>query len=623
MAGVSVADHQSAGPTYSELRRRAELLRIKSYRVEIDLTAIEDAAVSRTEITFGCCEPGASSFADLTPRRVTKVTLNGVDLPDSVFVDGRILLRDLASSNLLTVEAEVDYSTDGRGLCRFVDPDDGSVYVYTKGMPFSAPRIMCCFTGTGMAPIDITVATPPGWHCTSHTAVVECPTEGETRRWRFATTRPMVPEQLVIAAGQWVRARTGGRDNADIGTSNVTLYGRRSCLDALNASPAAAIASECLDFQARALGVPYSFDRLSLLFVPDYSALGGTSPGVTALHERMLHESVEDASQTHVLWALAHEIAHSWFGSLVMDRGWEATWLTEGLATYLCHLTMEHIGSEFDPWARFHVLEEPSAHEADENADIHPVAWAPPGDAPLAKPGQTYAAMAPIIYSKPAALLRQLAAMFSVESVLAGLARYLDRHSFAEATTDDLLVCLSEVCGTDLGSWADEWLRTPGVNTLELVMSTSTDGLVQACQVLQHRAAADPILRRHMTSIEVFDMKDSVLHLRSRSPLTVDGTATLVPELVGARAPQLAVLNAPALTYARVRLDERSRRALAEHLGDLSPDSRATCWVSGWEMVRDGLMARDEFASWVDRHGDEPDPAVRALLAAKAAPAKG
>lgn len=75
----------------------------------------------------------------------------------------------------------------------------------------------------------------------------------------------MPPEQLVIAAGPWASVR-GGTDGK--GALVPTLHGRRSCADALSASPAAVIASECAGFQEQALGVAYPFDRLSVLFIP-------------------------------------------------------------------------------------------------------------------------------------------------------------------------------------------------------------------------------------------------------------------------------------------------------------------------------------------------------------------
>ena len=50
--------------TETEATARAALIHVASYDVFADLTA--EPVRSRTEIRFGCREPGAATFADLT-----------------------------------------------------------------------------------------------------------------------------------------------------------------------------------------------------------------------------------------------------------------------------------------------------------------------------------------------------------------------------------------------------------------------------------------------------------------------------------------------------------------------------------------------------------------------------
>jgi hypothetical protein len=83
------------------------------------------------------------------------------------------------------------------------------------------------------------------------------------------------------------------------------------------------------------------------------------------------------------------------------------------------------------------------------------------------------------------------------------------------------------------------------------------------------------------------------------------------------------VLNAPARTYAKVRLDERSRAAISASLGDLDADTRAACWVAGREMVADDLLAPTEIDEWVARHRQsETDPEILRHLATPASPTR-
>lgn len=137
-----------------EARERAALLSVDGYEVSLDVrSAVGDAQGggprtfrSVTTLRFRCNEPGASSFADLVAPSVTAVSLNGRDLdPSEVFDGSRIALEDLAADNELVVDAQCAYSRTGEGLHRFVDPEDGEVYLYTQYEPADSRRVFATF----------------------------------------------------------------------------------------------------------------------------------------------------------------------------------------------------------------------------------------------------------------------------------------------------------------------------------------------------------------------------------------------------------------------------------------------------------------------------------------------
>ena len=113
--------------TETEARVRAALLDVRSYDVFLDLTAGPAGPVrSRTEIRFGCREPGAATFAELTAAASSAV-LNGRAVGPAA--DGRLGLPGLAADNVLVVEAEAAGAGGGRGLTWFTDPADGASYL--------------------------------------------------------------------------------------------------------------------------------------------------------------------------------------------------------------------------------------------------------------------------------------------------------------------------------------------------------------------------------------------------------------------------------------------------------------------------------------------------------------
>jgi aminopeptidase N len=81
-----------------------------------------------------------------------------------------------------------------------------------------------------------------------------------------------------------------------------------------------------------------------------------------------------------------------------------------------------------------------------------------------------------------------------------------------------------------------------------------------------------------------------------RVELDVIGERTFVPGLVGEAQPDLVLVNDDDLTYAKVRLDEKSLRTLIEGIDTFEePLPRAICWTAAWDMTRDAEMRMRDF----------------------------
>ncbi len=75
----------------------------------------------------------------------------------------------------------------------------------------------------------------------------------------------------------------------------------------------------------------------------------------------------------------------------------------------------------------------------------------------------------------------------------------------------------------------------------------------------RRRTPDHPTLRSHRLAIGLYDLgPDGARPAASGSSSTSSGASTEVPELVGARQPDLVLVNDDDLTYAKIRLDERS-----------------------------------------------------------------
>ena len=88
--------------TRTDAERRAQLLRVTSYDVALDLTdgggkPGDRTFASRTVARFTCSEPGAGTFVDVIAAGFREVTLNGRRISVSVLTRRERLLADAAS----------------------------------------------------------------------------------------------------------------------------------------------------------------------------------------------------------------------------------------------------------------------------------------------------------------------------------------------------------------------------------------------------------------------------------------------------------------------------------------------------------------------------------------------
>ena len=122
---------------------------------------------------------------------------------------------------------------------------------------------------------------------------------------------------------------------------------------------------------------------------------------------------------------------------------------------------------------------------------------------------------------------------------------------------------MSEASGRDLSTWSKEWLETAGVNTLRPQFDCRDDGAFTSFAVLQEAPEDHPTLRSHRLRVGLYDRTgDGSWCAASRSSSTSSAPAPRCPSWSASAQPDLVLVNDDDLTYAKIRLDERSLRTL-------------------------------------------------------------
>jgi aminopeptidase N len=527
-------------------------------------------------VTFRCRRPGTGTFIEFIGPAISKAELNGKTLPAGAFDGGRLQLADLAGENTLKVSGTAIYMLDGAGLHRFQDPVDGRVYLHSQFESYDAHRVFACFDQPDLkATYTFHVKAPPDWVVVSNTPGKR----GDGSVWSFPTTKMISTYLTAIVAGHYHSVH---QDHRGI---PLGIYCRQSLIKYLDSDEIFELTRQGLDYFEERFGYPYVFGKYDQLFVPEFSAGAMENAGCVTFAENYVFRSrVTEGARMHRSDTILHEMAHMWFGDLVTMGWWDDLWLNETFATYMGSLANVDATRFKNTWTSFALSYKAGAKAQDQLPTTHPiVADIPDVESVLLN-------FDAITYNKGGAVLKQLVAWVGEEEFFRGIAAYFKRHEYGNTGLGDFLAALEEASGRDLKSWSRTWLEQSGVNTLSARIESEGDR-IKTATLVQEAPPQHPTLRPHRLRIGLFDIEGKSLVRRRAVELDVEGASTPVAQLSGERMPDLLLANDDDLTYAKLRLDDRSLATLRTHLRGLDDSlARALLWEAIWDMVRDAQL---------------------------------
>ncbi|GGL19593.1 aminopeptidase N [Mangrovihabitans endophyticus] len=548
--------------TAAEAARRAALITVSAYQIDVDLTGLPAGPELRcvSTVRFACAQPGADTFVDCAAR-VVGGTLNGKPLGPA---DGsRIPLHGLAEANELRVETvQADTSTGG-GVHRAVDPADGEVYVWMSFEPDEAHRAWACFDQPDLkAPHTFTVTAPADWLVTSNSGEARVEQAGPHRRWSFPATPPLSTYNTVVNAGplQEIRRQAGDHD--------LGIFGRRSLVRVLerDADEIFTVTDQGLRFYAETFAMPFPQRRYDQVFMPEFGGAMENFGCVTWADSLLSRTPPTPAERELFATVLLHEMAHMWFGNIVTMRWWDDLWLNEAFADFACRWAAARATAYTDAWAGHLAGRKLSAYLADQGPTAHPIRQ------PVRDVAEAASIFDAITYPKGLSVLRQLMEYLGEDAFTTGLRAYFARHAWGNTTLQDLIDALAQASGRDLTAWREGWLDTAGTDRItfdprsrELVArGPAGPPRPQTLAVGAYRAQGERLARTALVRVEV------------------TGPRTLVDVPPGA---DLYLVNDEDLTFATVRPGAPVMEA-ADRLP--TPLSRGVAVATAYDMLVDG-----------------------------------
>lgn len=137
---------------------------------------------------------------------------------------------------------------------------------------------------------------------------------------------------------------------------------------------------------------------------------------------------------------------------------WNELYLNESFATWVGWLAVDHIYPEWDIWTSFVNEDMPRALKLDALRSSHAI------EVDVADASEIHQIFDAISYDKGASVIRMLSSWLGVETFLGGVRRYIQKHKWGNASSNDLWVALSEEAGMDVAKFMTLWTKHVGVS---------------------------------------------------------------------------------------------------------------------------------------------------------------
>lgn len=443
------------------------------------------------------------------------------------------------------------------------------------------------------AVFSLAIETPEGQMPVSNMPVEEAVTPpGGLTTVYFADSPKMSSYLLFMALGDFERV------SQKVAGVDVGVVVRRG--DTEKAKYALDAAVKLLPYYDEWFGTPYPLPKLDLVAGPGRSQFFAAMENWGAIfyfdYALLLDPNLStEADKQNVFITVAHEVAHQWFGNLVTMGWWDDLWLNESFASWMENKATDHFHPEWNVWLLTQAGQQ-SAMRLDSRAGTHPV---------IAEIPDVFAAanaFDSITYNKGQAVVRMLETYVGEDAFRAGVRRYIARHAYQNAASDDLWNALDEAApGKAVADMAHDFLLQPGVPLIQAREAAGGIALTQG------RFAADDSQKAAQTW---------------RTPVKVKGLdgkswqgVVSASSAVAAPVPAPAVVNAGQTSYARTAYAPALWAKLAPRFASLPAADQLGLLYDSRALGEAGVAPMSDFLALARNAPADADPIVVTTLA--------
>ena len=450
-------------------------------------------------------------------------------------------------------------------------------YAFTQFEATDARRAFPCFDEPGFkVPFDVTLTVPSGMIAVANTPETAHAAAAAKTTFHFATTPPLPTYLVAFTVGELEIRELPRTTKPPIRL--ITTKGK-SALGTLGLEATSAL----VDALATWFGIPYPYEKLDIVAVPEFSAGAMENAGlITFRDERLLLDPARASVSARRAQALviAHELSHQWFGNLVTAAWWDDLWLNEGFATWMewriVELRYPSYGARNDA-----ILTQLGVMDLDSLASARAVRQ------PVITTSDANEAFDGITYEKGGAVLGTIERWIGEETFQRGIKDYLTSNAFKSVHADRLFAALDQASAKDVTHMAATYLDRPGVPevTAHLECDAGSRWHIELGQEAWRPLGTKvPEDQEHAWTIPV-----CVLPQGEKKPVCAE-LAHGAPSLVaGRKCPAWVHPNADA-SYYRFAMPEPEILRLAAARAQLDVPMRLSVLSNAWAGVRSGKL---------------------------------